>query len=49
MGGKAIVVQADVSTAEGAKSLVDETRASLNVDNIDIIGQFPLLLSYRRD
>ncbi|CAI7676662.1 hypothetical protein N7533_010260 [Penicillium manginii] len=37
MGGKAIVVQADVSTAEGAKSLVDETRASLNVDNIDII------------
>jgi NAD(P)-dependent dehydrogenase (short-subunit alcohol dehydrogenase family) len=49
MGGKAIVVQADVSTAEGAKSLVDETRASLNVDNIDIIGQFPLFLSYRRD
>ncbi|KAB8232480.1 SDR family NAD(P)-dependent oxidoreductase [Aspergillus alliaceus] len=36
-GGRVTVVQADVSTPEGAKMLVDETLAAFNVDHIDIL------------
>ncbi|KAJ5099980.1 hypothetical protein N7532_006981 [Penicillium argentinense] len=36
-GGKAIVVQADVSTAEGAQYLVSQTLEKLQVDHIDIL------------
>lgn len=48
LGGKAIVVQADVSTVEGAKRLIDETRASLNIDHIDILGWLSrIILKYK--
>lgn len=39
-GGKAVVVQADVSTVEGANKLVSQTLELLKVDTIDIIGSF---------
>lgn len=38
-GGEAIVVQADISTQEGTKKLVQETLAAFNVDHIDILGK----------
>lgn len=38
-GGRATVVQADVSTPEGAKSLVEGTLKSFGVDHIDILGK----------
>jgi NAD(P)-dependent dehydrogenase (short-subunit alcohol dehydrogenase family) len=37
-GGKAIVVQADVTSPDGAKKLVDETLKGFGVDHIDILG-----------
>lgn len=37
-GGKAIAVQADVSTIEGANKLVHQTLEQFRVDHIDIIG-----------
>lgn len=37
-GGKAIVVQADVSTIEGATKLVHKTLEGFHVDHIDILG-----------
>ncbi|KAJ5682921.1 hypothetical protein N7462_006086 [Penicillium macrosclerotiorum] len=36
-GGKAIVVQADVSTPEGTKKLVEETLSAFGVEKIDIL------------
>lgn len=39
-GGKAIVVQADVSTREGAKKIVDETKSGFGSEKIDILGTF---------
>ena len=39
-GGKAIIVQADVSDPEGSKRLVDETLKGFKVDHVDIIGKF---------
>lgn len=36
--GKVIVVQADVSTEEGAKKIVDETLRGFGLDHIDVIG-----------
>lgn len=38
--GRVIAVQADVSTDEGAKKIVDETLRSFGVDYIDIIGEY---------
>jgi NAD(P)-dependent dehydrogenase (short-subunit alcohol dehydrogenase family) len=38
-GGRATVVKADVTTPEGAKSLVDGTLKGLGVDHIDILGE----------
>jgi NAD(P)-dependent dehydrogenase (short-subunit alcohol dehydrogenase family) len=35
----AIVVQADISTAEGARVLVDETLSRLGVNHIDVLGK----------
>lgn len=49
LGGKAIVVRADVSTVEGAKRLVDESLASLKIDHIDILGWDSLVLLKYRD
>jgi NAD(P)-dependent dehydrogenase (short-subunit alcohol dehydrogenase family) len=42
LGGKAIVVQADVSTPQGAAKLVKETLAGFGTDKIDILGSSPL-------
>ncbi|KAF7596831.1 hypothetical protein BBP40_012431 [Aspergillus hancockii] len=36
-GGKATVIQADVSTPEGAKNIINETLAAFNVGHIDIL------------
>lgn len=36
--GKVIVVQADVSTPEGAKVLVEESLRQFKVDHVDILG-----------
>jgi len=46
--GTAIVIQADISTAEGASSIVDETLSRFGVDHIDILGKFynAILLEY---
>ena len=38
LGGKAVVVQADVSTPEGAKKLVEETLKAFSADKIHILG-----------
>lgn len=38
-GGKAIVVQADVTKPEGVKKLVDETLKGFNTDHIDILSE----------
>lgn len=37
-GGKAIVVQANVSTIEGATKLVQQTLERFHVEHIDILG-----------
>ena len=37
-GGKVTVVQADISTQEGATKLVKETLKAFSVDKIDILG-----------
>jgi NAD(P)-dependent dehydrogenase (short-subunit alcohol dehydrogenase family) len=42
VGGKVVVVQADVSTPEGAAKLIKETLAGLGTDKIDILGSSPL-------
>lgn len=34
-----LLVQADISTAEGAKKLVDTTLSGFGVDHIDILGE----------
>jgi NAD(P)-dependent dehydrogenase (short-subunit alcohol dehydrogenase family) len=39
--GRVVVVQADVSTPEGAAKLVKETLAGFGTDKIDILGSFP--------
>jgi NAD(P)-dependent dehydrogenase (short-subunit alcohol dehydrogenase family) len=39
VGGKATHVQADVTTPEGAKKLVEETLKAFLVDHIDILGE----------
>lgn len=38
LGAKVIIVQADVSTPEGAAKLVKETLAGFGTDKIDILG-----------
>ena len=38
--GKAVVVQADVSSPEGAQKVVDEGLKLLDVDHVDILGMF---------
>ena len=38
IGGRAVVVQADVTTPEGAKKLVQEGIKALNVEQVDILG-----------
>jgi NAD(P)-dependent dehydrogenase (short-subunit alcohol dehydrogenase family) len=44
-GGKAIVVGADVSTAEGADKIAQETLKGFGTDHIDILGMLsPVLL-----
>lgn len=40
VGGKATHVQADLTTLEGAKKLVEETLKAFSVDHIDILGEF---------
>jgi NAD(P)-dependent dehydrogenase (short-subunit alcohol dehydrogenase family) len=39
-GGKAVVVQADVSTKEGAEKLVQQSLERLQVQHIDILGMY---------
>ena len=41
LGAKAIVVQADVSTPEGAAKLIKETLAGFETDKIDILSPYP--------
>lgn len=38
-GGDAAVIQADVTTVEGARKLVDGTLAAFGVDHVDIVGE----------
>lgn len=38
--GKVVVVQADVSTPEGAKKIVDDTLSGFQADHIDIVGKW---------
>lgn len=38
--GKAVVVQADVSSPEGAKMLVEKSLELFGVDHVDILGKF---------
>lgn len=40
LGGKATVVQVDISTPEGAAKLVKETLQAFNTDKIDILGKY---------
>jgi NAD(P)-dependent dehydrogenase (short-subunit alcohol dehydrogenase family) len=42
-GGKATVVQADVSSTEGAKKIVAATLETFRVDKIDILGKDTML------
>lgn len=44
----AIVVQADVSTAEGCKKIVGETLSRFGVNHIDIIGMTIFFTLYNR-
>lgn len=44
-GGKAVVVRADITTQEGAKTLVQEAMKALKTDKIDILGNHILLLN----
>lgn len=37
--GSVIAVQADISTLEGAKKLVDDSLAGFKVDHVDILGE----------
>lgn len=37
--GRVLVVQADVSSIEGAKKIVDATLEGFNVDHIDVLGK----------
>jgi NAD(P)-dependent dehydrogenase (short-subunit alcohol dehydrogenase family) len=39
LGGKAAVVQVDISTPEGAATLVNETLKAFQTDKIDILGR----------
>lgn len=39
-GGKAIVVQADITTQEGTDKLVKETLTGFNTEKIDILSEF---------
>jgi NAD(P)-dependent dehydrogenase (short-subunit alcohol dehydrogenase family) len=39
-GGKAVVVQADVSTKEGAEKLVQQSLEKLQVQHVDILGMY---------
>jgi NAD(P)-dependent dehydrogenase (short-subunit alcohol dehydrogenase family) len=39
LGGKATVVQVDISTPEGAAKLVNETLKAFQTDKIDILGR----------
>lgn len=41
--GRVIAVQADVSTEEGTKKIVNETLRGFGVDHIDIIGEWTSL------
>lgn len=43
--GAAIVVQADISSAEDVQKLVDETLSGFSVDHIDILGKLAHLLA----
>ena len=40
-GGKALVIQADVSTLEGASKLAQEGMKALGVEHVDILGTAP--------
>lgn len=44
-GGRAIVVQADITTPEGSRKLVDETLKGFHTDHIDILGKFTVSLT----
>ena len=46
-GGKATIVQVDISTLEGAAKLVNDTLAAFRVDHIDILGAY--LLARKED
>lgn len=43
VGGKSIIVQADVSTPEGAAKLVKDTLSGFKTDKIDILSLSPIL------
>lgn len=45
-GGKATVVQADVSTKEGAEKLIQESLEKLQVQHIDILGMYALIIGF---
>lgn len=46
-GGKAIAVRADVTTPEGAQTLVRETLKGFKTDKIDILSMYILLILCR--
>jgi len=45
LGGKAAVVQVDITTPEGAAKLVNETLKAFQTDKIDILGKSSLSLT----
>lgn len=47
-GGRATVVQADVSTAKGSKELIKRTLDAFEVDKIDIIGEYSYVFQMKR-
>lgn len=48
-GGRAVAVQADVSSLEGAKRLVDETLEAFHTEKVDILGTQVAYASTSRD
>lgn len=44
-GGKAIVVQSEIDTPEGAQNIIRKTLSGFETDHIDILGELPCLVS----
>ena len=47
-GGRACIVQADITSPAGAKKLVAETMQAFGVDKVDILGMIPYSSSKKK-